>query len=224
MTTSNAEKDCLNIKFKLIDSFLKDVDQSSNIKPEFEYEPGYSMDIICPNNETEVSLLLKRLNVRDLSQLIKLKSTIESKKLGSNYVKLTENSISIGFFFRYCVDIRVNCLKKSLIRMLASYCGDKKDEIKLLELCSKEGSELYLSSVKENSLTLLDMLNTFESCHPSIEHLIQMLPPLTTRSYTLCSYFNKEVETITQHEMEIIFNLIEFPKKFKTIYLSNKPF
>ena len=214
MTTSNAEKDCVNVRFLLTKSFGQISDDETSNKPEFDYEPGHSIDIVCPNNEREVSLLLKRLNVSNTGQFIKIKSLNESKKLGSNYVKLAENgnSISIDLFFKYCVDIRINCLKKSMLRMLASYCTDKEDETKLLELCSKEGSEHYLSIVKENSLTLLDILNTFESCHPSIEHLIQMLPPLTTRSYTLCSYFDKKSENIHQHEMEIIFNLIDFPR------------
>jgi methionine synthase reductase len=215
MTTSNAEKDCLNVQFQLIDSFSseKDFDSTEN-KPDFDYEPGYSVDIVCSNDENEVHKLLQRLNVAEPTKLIRIKSKNESKKLGSNYVKLTENdnAISVEFFFKYCVDIRVNCLKKSMLRMLASYCEEKADELKLLELCSKEGSDHYMSIVKENSLSLLDILNTFESCHPPLDHLIQMLPALTTRSYTLCSYFNKTIEKIKDHTMEIIFNVIEFQK------------
>jgi methionine synthase reductase len=209
MTTSNAEKDCLNVKFQLVDR----ISAENSSKPEFDYEPGYSVDIICPNNEKEVRQLLKRLNVIEPTHSIKIKSKNDSKKLGSNYVKLTENNfLTLEFFFRYCVDIRVNCLKKSMIRMLASYCKEKDDELKLWELCSKEGSDHYLSIIKENHLSLLDILTTFESCNPPLEHLIQMLPPLTTRSYTLCSHFDKNAENINDHKMEIIFNLIEFHK------------
>ena len=204
MTTSNAEKDCLNLKFKLAQSFGVD-DASATKTPEFEYEPGYSIDIVTPNAESEVSQLLARLKITSPNHLIRIRNTNETKKLGINYVKLTENAncVSIGFFFKYCVDIRVNCLKKAMLRMLASHCADKADEIKLLELCSKEGADHYLSIVRENSLTLLDLLNTFESCEPPLEHLIQMLPPLTTRSYTLCSYFDKAVEKMDQHESDL---------------------
>jgi methionine synthase reductase len=41
-------------------------------------------------------------------------------------------------------------------------------------------------------------------------HLIQMLPGLTSRAYTLCSYHDTNQGSINEHEMEIVFNLIHF--------------
>jgi methionine synthase reductase len=142
-----------------------------------------------------------------------------SKKLGASHVKLTEaNRISFLHFFTYCVDIRNACLKKSLLRTLAEYCSDKEDETRLLELCSKEGNEQYMKMIKEDHLSLLDVLNVFKSCKPSISHLIQMLPALSTRSYTLCSFNEKEKSS---NELEVVFNIVKFNQERNRTYERN---
>jgi methionine synthase reductase len=223
MTSLDPEKDLndfkykYNLKFRLTDSFVG----NEMKKAEFSYEPGHAIDIVCPNSKDEVNKLLKRLKIESPDQLIKIKTLDPAKKLGSSFVKLTEyHSISVEFLFTYCVDLRVNCLKKNFLRMLSFYCSDKLDQVRLLELCSKEGSEHYLEIVKGNALTLLDILNTFDSCHPPLAHLIQMLPLQTARSYTLCSYLN-ESDDIFKHEMEIVFNMVTFEKNEYRTYKRN---
>ncbi|CAF0711129.1 unnamed protein product [Brachionus calyciflorus] len=202
LTRDDAEKDCYDIKF-LIDSD----------KEILTYEPGYAIDVICPNDDTEVTQLLKRLRVDDSkNKIFKLKSKDSSKKLGQTYVKITEeNDINLEHFFKYCVDIRWNSLKKNFLRFLSEYCSDESEKNRLLQLSSREASEEYQSLIKENLITLLDLLNIFKSCQPPIEHLIQMLLGLNARSYSLCSSSSKQ-------EMEFVFNLVKFKKDLNRTY------
>lgn len=130
-----------------------------------------------------------------------------TKKQGSDLVKMGESNSDLTLFelFKYCLDIRSNALKKTLLRVLASYCAAENDRLRLLQLASREGSEQYLSLVKEAQLSVLDLLETFESCRPPLSHLVQMLPMLNTRAYSLCTRTNESC-------MEIVFSLVEFDK------------
>ena len=215
LTKSESEKDCYCLKFVLNEAF--DQDGKSLTDNLFPYESGHAIDIVCGNNKVEVNNLLKRLKIEDRNKIISIKSTNPTKKLGSTFVKLTEsNKVTYEQFFTYCVDIRNASLKKALLRVLAHYSSDEKDKTRLLELSSKEGSDHYQNMIKQSALSLLDLLNIFESCQPDVSHLIQMLIPLTTRSYTLCSSFTKE-----NNEMEIIFNLVKFKRENNRTYERN---
>lgn len=130
-----------------------------------------------------------------------------AKKQGSDFAKISalNPDITLFEFVKYCVDIRTNGLKKALFRMLASYCANENDQLRLLQLASREGTEHYTELVKEAQLSLLDLLNTFQSCRPPLAHLIQLLPQLNTRAYSLCTKSNDP-------EMEIVFSFVEFSK------------
>jgi sulfite reductase alpha subunit-like flavoprotein len=56
-----------------------------------------------------------------------------------------------------------------------------------MELCSLQGSDDYTRLVRQPELNVLDFLNTFPSCHPPIERLLEQLPRLLARPYSLSS-------------------------------------
>ena len=213
LTDPSAEKTCHNLKFRL-DNLCKLNSTGMLTKEEgieFVYEPGDSISIVCRNEPEEVARLLRRLGADASDKRVLIKSTNAKKIAGKNYAKLTEKyKMTLSYFFTYCVDIRNVCVKKALLRMLSHYCGEKSDETRLLELCSKEGSEQFQSLVKETSLSLLDLLNMFASCRPPLDHLIQLLPPLLARSYSLCSFYKQSSGGSVSNELEIVFNLVDF--------------
>jgi methionine synthase reductase len=200
LTSDDAVKKCYQLKFK-------QSKVENNIK--FKYEPGHSLDIPCPNDEKELKILFKCLNLTDsdVKRSLKLKLTdLKTKK--SNLLtlcKLNETGFKYNLYnlFKYYFDIRSNTLKKALIRMLAESCSDDYDKRCLLELCSQEGTHLYTDAVKQSSLSLCDLLIKYSSCKPKIDYLIQFLQPLQPRSYTLASYNSTD-------DMEIAFNLVKF--------------
>lgn len=212
MTSESAVKTCHNLKF-VPEKLIKVHENNLNsVEPEFSYEPGDAINVLCPNNFNEVEALLKRLNViEQANNHIKLSSNSPKKLAGQKFVQLTSShELSFRNFFTYCVDIRAGSVKKVLIRTLANYCTDETDEKRLLELCSKEGSEQFETNIKGAHLSLLDLLEMFKSCQPPIDHLIQSLSPLVLRSYSLCSVSN---------ELEIVFNLVCFDKTMGRNYV-----
>lgn len=130
-----------------------------------------------------------------------------TKKMGAEFAKISESNENLTLFdlFKYCLDIRSTGLKKTFLRMLAAYCALDSDRLRLMQLASREGSDQYTQLVKETHLSLLDLLNTFSSCRPPLAHLVQMLPLLNTRAYSLCSRAN-------HRELEIVFSVVDFDK------------
>lgn len=206
MTGKDAEKLCFDVKFKPTKCYTNTAEELAQF--EFKYEPGHAIDIVTHNDQTETDRLLERLDLKNVrNKKLHIKLLNPTKKLGIVYSKLSESThLTLDLLFKYCVDVRTNGLKKNFLRMLAEYCSEENERMRLLQLASKEGSEQYQTLVKESSLTLLDLLNIFKSCRPPVDYLIQMLPPLNTRSYTLCS------DGSSSNEMEIIFNLVNFKK------------
>lgn len=76
--------------------------------------------------------------------------------------------------------------KKGLLRVLAEYCSDKKEKHVLMLLSSRGGKEKYKEWIVEARPGLVDILTTFPSCKPDLAHLLEALPALTTRFYSLC--------------------------------------
>lgn len=140
--------------------------------------------------------------------------TDTTKKTGLEYAKLSAShpSLTLFQFLKYCLDLRSNGLKKNFLRMLASYCTLESEQLRLMQLASREGSDQYTTQVKEAQLTLLDLLNTFKSCQPKFAHLVQMLPSLNTRAYSLSSTAQSS-QLGDGQEMEFVFTLVKFDKE-----------
>lgn len=203
LTPTDWVKSCYDLKFKIESK-------------EFTYEPGHAIDILCSNDPNEVDNLLKRLNLgENADKQIDIKSLDESKKVGQVYPKLSSAlALSMRTLFLYCVDIRNTGLKKNFLRTLAAYCSDKSEQDRLLQLASKEGNDQYLKLIKESNVSVLDLLNVFKSCEPPIDLLIQMLPQLNPRPYSLCTSMNSSSDL----DSEIVFNLVKFQQELNRTY------
>ncbi|CAI5505310.1 unnamed protein product [Closterium sp. Naga37s-1] len=86
----------------------------------------------------------------------------------------------------HCCDIK-GTPKKGLLRILADYCSDRKEQQRLLLLSSRGGKDAYKELVMERRPSLLELLLAFPSCQPDLAHLLDALPPLVARFYSLSS-------------------------------------
>lgn len=67
---------------------------------------------------------------------------------------------------------------QALLRVLLEYTSDDTEKRRLQELCSKQGNDDYARYIREPSLSVIDILNHFSSCHPPVERLIGKLDNL----------------------------------------------
>lgn len=73
------------------------------------------------------------------------------------------------------------------MRLLAEYCSNADDKQSLLYLCSASGRQAYSSQIKDAQPSILDLFRQYPSCKPPIAALLDSLPPLAPRMYSISS-------------------------------------
>jgi len=79
-------------------------------------------------------------------------------------------------------------LFQPLLRVLCEHTSNDVEKRYLDFLVSRQGSEVYIERGRGSNLCLLDILMTFPSCNPPIERVIEQLPRLQPRPYSVASY------------------------------------
>ncbi|KAK6970169.1 methionine synthase reductase-like isoform X1 [Biomphalaria glabrata] len=170
------------------------------------FTPGSSMGIVCANNSSEVELLFKRLKLTDVAdkkvELSVIENTAKRRAVIPPHIPPTS---TLRHIFTTCLDIR-QPPSKAFLRSLVNSTSNPIEMRRLQELCSKEGASLYSEHIRECNISLLDLLFAFPSCHPPVERLIEHLPRLLPRPYSVCSCPEYKPDVI-----DIVFNVIEIP-------------
>lgn len=143
------------------------------------YRPGDSIGVLPVNPPDLVANLLKRLNKPADAVL-----TVQAVQ-GSAPAHLPSPA-SLGFVLSRCVDL-TGPTKKSVLRLLAEHCHDAAERRTLTFFCAKAGKDAYAHEVAEHQPSLLDLLVRFPSCSPPLDALLDALPPLTPRMYSVSS-------------------------------------
>ena len=193
LTADDAVKTALDIELDITDCGL-------------DYEPGDSFDIFCSNSEEEVAGLISRLGLDNVADIPFQTSVIPSttKKVATRPSHIPE-LCTMNYAFLNCLEIRA-VPKKALIRVLVEYAEDPQEKRRLQELCSKQGSNDYHAFVREPSISLLEILKAFPSCKPPFERLLEHLPHLSPRPYSVSSSPLSD-----SCRLHFVFNVVEFP-------------
>ncbi|PVV04667.1 hypothetical protein BB560_000823 [Smittium megazygosporum] len=123
--------------------------------------------------------------------------------------------------FTYKIDI-TSCPKKQVLRVLSDYCSDPKEKTQLLILSSRSGTALYNTLRSESMMaSILDVLNTFPSCDVPVETLLDILPPLTARPFSIASTPLSKTNmwrfgfNVVEHKLDGINELPDLQKEVK---------
>lgn len=177
------------------------------IGEEFEYQPGDSVSVYCQNEEKEVEMLLKRLNVLDKAdRTCQIELMKDTKKAKAAIPLHIPTMTTLRNLFTYNIDIR-EPPKKAVIRQLVEGTTNPQEKRRLQELCSKQGMGDYTSFIRNPEISILDLLLAFPSCNPDVDRLIESLPKLQPRPYSACSSPLK-----TPGLLDIAFNVINIPE------------
>ncbi|KAM6455058.1 methionine synthase reductase isoform 2-T2 [Liasis olivaceus] len=172
----------------------------------FNYQPGDAFNIISPNNAMEVEELLDILGLlgkKDHFVCLRVKEG--TKKRGAALPQYIPEKSTVKFIFIWCLEIRA-VPKKAFLRSLVEYTTAISEKRRLQELCSKQGSLDYNTFIRNSSVSLLDLLRVFPACKPPLNLLIEHLPKLQARPYSVASS-----TLFHPGKMNFIFNILEFP-------------
>lgn len=173
---------------------------------EFNYHPGDSIGILVKNPQEEVELLLGLLGLSEIAyKRCQLSLIPGTKKRAAAVPSFLPHSSSLRHLFEHCVDIR-SVPKKPFLRALAEYTSEPHEKRRLLELVSKEGTGEYTHHVREAGLSTLDLLIFFRSCRPPATVLLEHLPCLLPRPYSIASS-----PLVTPNQLSFAFNVIQIP-------------
>nr|XP_060630046.1 methionine synthase reductase [Anolis sagrei ordinatus] len=174
-------------------------------KTTFSYQPGDAFNVICPNYANEVDELLNILGLLEKKDFfVCLKVKAGTKKRGAALPQHVPEKSTVKFILTWCLEIRA-VVKKAFLRSLVEYTIDVGEKRRLQELCSKQGSSDYNSFIRDAGVCLLDLLHAFPSCQPPLSLLIEHLPKLQARPYSVASSNLFQPGKIT-----FLFNIVEF--------------
>ncbi|KAJ8306916.1 hypothetical protein KUTeg_015000 [Tegillarca granosa] len=153
---------------------------------DIKYLPGDAVSVVCTNSEDEVNNLFKRLDISHVAdQVCKFDILPDTKKRNPSVPSHIPHKFTLKHVFKTCVDIR-DAPKKALIRSLVEFTTNQSEKRRLQELCSKQGADHYSKFIRESRISLLDLLLTFPSCNPPVERILEHLPRLQPRPYSVC--------------------------------------
>ncbi|KAI9011275.1 hypothetical protein BC832DRAFT_519732, partial [Gaertneriomyces semiglobifer] len=148
----------------------------------WDYVPGDAFGVVCPNPDALVMPLLKRLH-QEPTQVFSLKAKEAAGLEGFAYP--ADMRYSTYECFKYLLDLH-SLPKKSFFRMLAEHSTDADEKKTLYYFASTQGAAAY-RSLRLQSPTLLDILHTFPACQPPLARLLENLPRLQPRYYSVAT-------------------------------------
>ena len=170
---SDADRRVVHVQFDLAGSGI-------------EYRPGDSLGVLPENDPVLVDALLKHTGL-DGSKWFALmprdRGAAASSQKPLQHIKWP---CSVRDALLHGVEL-TGPPKKSLLRVLAEHCGDEAEKANLMRLCSREGRQEYLESVVKSRRAAIDVILDNPSCKPPLAALLDALPPLAPRMYSISS-------------------------------------
>lgn len=196
---------------------------------DYVFVPGDSVGILVSNSKEDVKTVLERLQENDHKPdvicdiAIKKDTTKKNARFPSH---IPQEMVTPRSILRDCFDLR-SVPMKLFLRSLAEYTTDKDEKNLLMLLSSKEGSKLYNKLILEKTKSFLDVLDLCSSCYPPLSLLIEHLPRLKPRPYSIAnsplsnpgqiklilSVLNENPGVGTAYLTEKVHNFLENPEK-----------
>lgn len=187
LTSEDAKKQVLEVTLDISGSNL-------------DLVPGDALGLFCPNDESTVSALIARLGVTEPKKLFILKPKVSGLDNVNPHIK---TPCSVFDAFLNFVDI-TSSVSKRLLMTLKEYATDEKDKAQLERLATSK--EDYFQLIETPRASLLDILNMFPSCKPDLAHLLDSLPPLMPRYFSITNSLK-----IRPEQARFSFVVVNFP-------------
>ncbi|VDN30282.1 unnamed protein product [Dibothriocephalus latus] len=155
----------------------------------FLYTPGDSISLICSNAEDDVSWLLDHTDLEGSSPDQSLLIEREQTKKSNPGLPLNV-CISPRLLMRHFLELHSPASRRTLNLLVNHFKSDtcptsRVQKALLHQLVGREGAPLYNRWIRDNNLTVMDLIATFDACHPTVTALLDLFPSLRPRPYSL---------------------------------------
>ncbi|WPT11078.1 Methionine synthase reductase [Picochlorum sp. SENEW3] len=196
--TSDPDRRVIHMQFDLTDSGI-------------EYSPGDSLGVLPENDADLVDSVLKHLGLDGTACFSVQHVRTENDMPETKPCQHIKWPCSVRSAFMHGVDL-TSPPKKSLLRVLAEYCSDAKEKEELMHLCSRDGRKDYMERIVKSHCGFCDVLMQHASCRPPFEVLLDALPPLAPRMYSVSSS-----PASSPHVADVAFTAVEYMTPQKTM-------
>lgn len=173
------------------------------------YLPGSTIGILAFNRTDEVDEIIEKLHFTEICDTPYSLTSNNAKKKTHLYLP---QIITIRKVLTECLDIR-SIPKKLFLRALIDCTTDEKEKRFLEILSSKEGSKRYSEFFEGRTGTFLSLIRTFNTCFPSFVTLLECLPRLLPRPYSITTsptYHNgRQIKIIFSVENGLVTNYLQ---------------
>eukprot|EP01080_Neovahlkampfia_damariscottae_P007759 gene7759-12229_t len=193
VTDNDHFQDVRSIKFEIInkDNIL------SNNKP--IHEPGDILGIKPKNDNDNIKLILKRLNLKGEKRI---------KIINRENNEIIFNNISFFDLFKNHLDIQF-VPRKRCFEILKHFTNDEKEKERLDYFSSNESiDDLYRYSIREKR-SFIEVLNDFPNVNLNLNYLFDLIPFIKFRYFSISSFLKNEIE--------ILVAIIKFETPYKRI-------
>ncbi|GFR11768.1 NADPH--cytochrome P450 reductase [Trichonephila clavata] len=163
-------RSCMHIELDISDAKIR-------------YETGDHVAIYPTNNSELVEKIGKLLDV-DLDTVFSLNNLDEDSTKKHPFPCPTTYRTALLHY----VDI-TSIPRTHVLKEISDYASDEKEKemLKMMATSSEEGKKLYLSWVVKNTRSIIHILEDLPSLKPPIDHLLELLPRLQARYYSISS-------------------------------------
>lgn len=174
-----------------------------------QYQAGDAIGVLPENSPEVVEKLLKRLGV-DGNRVFKVEGLGDGGS--TSLLAHIPWPCSARVALTYGCDV-TSVPRKSLLRTMAEYCTDERDKRTLLYFTSRAGRDAYSREMLEEPPSLLDLLTRFPSCMPPLDVLMDVLPPLQPRMYSITT---SPLES--PQKVQVCFTVVKEATRYGTKY------
>lgn len=173
--------------------------------PPFPYVPGDAVGIRCPNRTEAVERVLERVG-REGGRAGNRKSRLQVTDGVAVGGVLGTACWTLEEVVREVMDLE-GTPKPHVLKALAAYTQDEGDQALLwwLGVGGEGGKALYESWILEQRLSLAEVLELIPSAAPTLAALLDLLPPLPARYYSVASS-----PLVCPTRLRIAFSVVEY--------------
>lgn len=168
--SDKSDRHCMHIELDIKDSRIR-------------YDAGDHVAIYPKNNEELVNRLGELLGV-NLDTVFTMTNLDEDSTKKHPFPCPTTYRTALTYYVDITALPRTHIMKE-----LAEYCSDtaEKERLHLMSTTSPEGKDLYHNWVVDSCRHITHILEDMPSCKPKIDHIMELLPRLQPRFYSISS-------------------------------------
>ncbi|KAH8315164.1 hypothetical protein KR074_007302 [Drosophila pseudoananassae] len=184
----------------------------------FEFQPGDTIAVLPSNDGKLVDELLVRLELMSKADtMCNIKLSLMCAKKGAKVPAHIPQTTSPREILTHCLALNA-VPQKQFLSGLAGFTENKKERSFLACLSSKQAASSYSELVLERGLRFLNILELCSSCKPSLAFLVEHLPRLLPRPYSLA---NSPLASGPQ-ELQIIYSVLSHNPGVTTSMMESK--